>query len=187
MSTNHLTHIFPSGLILEVAEGDITAEEVDAIVNAANSQLQHGGGVAGAIARRGGPTIQAESSQWVRQHGPVQHASPAWTSAGNLPCKHVIHAVGPVWGAGDEDAKLIAAVRGSLDTAVRLRCASLALPAISTGIFGFPRARAARVILGALRAWGIEHPETTLRTVRIVLFDGLALGDFLTAAREVLA
>ena len=187
MSRIHLTHFFPSGLVLEICEGDITAEEVDAVVNAANSRLQHGGGVAGAISRRGGPSIQAESDAWVRQHGPVEHAHPAWTHAGNLPCKYVIHAVGPVWGEGDEDAKLAAAVKGSLDTGAGLGCESLALPAISTGIFGFPRARAARVILGAAQDWAVQHPETTLKRVRIVLFDAESGGDFVSAAGEVLA
>ena len=94
-------HTFPSGQVLQIARGDITAETVDAIVNAANSHLMHGAGVAGAIVRRGGPQIQVESSQWVREHGLVSHAEPAYTHAGNLPCRYVIHAVGPVWGEGE--------------------------------------------------------------------------------------
>lgn len=187
MSETRLTHVFTSGLVLELAQGDITSEEVDAIVNAANSHLQHGGGLARAIAKRGGPAIQAASDRWVQEHGPVTHESPAWTGAGKLPCRYVIHAVGPVWGEGDEDAKLAAAVQGSLETAETLGCASLALPAISTGIFGFPRARAARVILRAAWDWSLHHPETALRRLRIVLFDALILDDFLDAAAEVLA
>jgi len=187
MSETRLTHVFPSGLVLEIAQGDITSEAVDAIVNAANSDLQHGGGLAGAIAQRGGSSIQAESDRWVQEHGPVAHEAPAWTGAGNLPCRYVIHAVGPVWGEGDEDAKLAAAVQGSLERAETLGCASLALPAISTGIFGFPRARAARVILKAAGEWCLHNPETGLRRLRIVLFDALTLDDFLAAAGEVLA
>ena len=187
MSETRLTHVFPSGLVLEIAQGDITTEEVDAIVNAANSHLQHGGGLGRAIAHRGGRAIQAESARGVQERGRVTHDSPAWTGAGSLPCRYVIHAVGPVWGEGEEDAKLAAAVQGSLEKAEILGCASLALPAISTGIFGFPRARAARVILRAVRDWSLHNLETTLRRLRIVLFDALSLDDFLDAAAEVLA
>ena len=86
--------------------------------------LQHGAGVAGAILRRGGPAIQRESDAWVQRHGPVSHAAPAWTSGGNLACRIVIHAVGPVWGDGDEDAKLAEAVTGSLRLADELGLAS---------------------------------------------------------------
>ena len=106
-------------------QGDITQEQVDAIVNAANSHLQHGGGVAGVIAHKGGQVIQQESHAWVRAHGPVSHAKPAYTSAGRLPCRYIIHAVGPVWGAGDEDHKLSAAVRGSLERADELNLRSI--------------------------------------------------------------
>ena len=81
---------------LQVVRGDITAESVDAIINAANAYLQHVGGVAGAIVLRGGSEIQRESEQWVKEHGPVPHGEPAYTTAGRLPCRYVIHAVGPV-------------------------------------------------------------------------------------------
>ena len=184
MSTIHYTRAYPSGLKLEIAQGDLTTEEVDAIVNAANSHLKHGGGVAGAISRRGGPSIQTESDAWVHAYGPVTHSRPAWTRAGSLPCKYVIHAVGPVWGEGDEDARLAAAVTASLNLAEKLRCASLALPAISTGIFGFPRARASKVILGALHDWAEEHGDCGLRVVRLVLYDSDSLQEFLAAAAE---
>ncbi len=187
MSTTHLAHTLPSGLILEIAQGDLTQEAVDAIVNAANAYLQHGGGVAGAISAKGGPSIQAESTEWVRTHGPVTHFEPAWTGAGDLPCRFVIHAVGPTWGQGDEDVNLGLAVMGSLDLAERLHCLSVALPAISTGIFGFPRPRAASIILGVTRDWACEHPFAGLQRTRLVLFDQSALQDFLEAAAEVLA
>jgi O-acetyl-ADP-ribose deacetylase (regulator of RNase III) len=186
MSTLHYSHPFPSGLTLEICEGDLLREPVDAIVNAANEMLMHGGGIAGAISRAGGPEIDAQSAAWVREHGPVSHEKPAVTSAGSLPCRCVIHAVGPVWGSGDEDRKLAAAVSGSLSAAASLRLKSIALPAISTGIFGFPRQRAARGILGAVRTWAEQHPAASLKTVRLILFDGLAVQDFLAAAYEVL-
>jgi O-acetyl-ADP-ribose deacetylase (regulator of RNase III) len=159
------------GIVLQLVQGDLTQEAVDAIVNAANSHLMHGGGVAGAIAQRGGPQIQAESSAWVRQHGPVPHDRPAYTGGGNLPCRYVIHAVGPVWGDGDEDAKLSAAVRGSLRLADQLSLASIAFPAISTGIFGFPKERAARVILAAIQKYFTQTPASGLRQVRLTLYD----------------
>jgi O-acetyl-ADP-ribose deacetylase (regulator of RNase III) len=94
------------GCIFQIVQGDITKEEVDAIVNAANAHLQHGGGVAGVISRVGGPEIQQESDEWVRLHGPVNHSEPGYTGGGKLPCRYVIHALGPVWGSGDEDEKL---------------------------------------------------------------------------------
>jgi O-acetyl-ADP-ribose deacetylase (regulator of RNase III) len=161
--------ILPSGQILQLVRGDITAETTDAIVNAANAQLQHGAGVAGAILRRGGPVIARESDAWVRAHGPVSHATPAWTSGGNLACRFVIHAVGPVWGDGDEDAKLATAVSGSLRLADELGLASIAFPAISTGIFGFPKVRAASVMSVSVKEY-FKRPST-LKLVRFVLYD----------------
>jgi O-acetyl-ADP-ribose deacetylase (regulator of RNase III) len=180
---------FPGGVSLQLAQGDLTEEPVDAIVNAANAHLQHGGGVAGAISRGGGPLIQAESDAWVRQHGLVRHAKPAYTSAGALPCRYVIHAVGPVWGEGDEDAKLAAAVSGSLRLAERLGLRSIALPAISTGIYGFPKQRAARVTLGALRDYfGMPDREAaSLELARLVLFDRATVEVFLGAWDETFA
>jgi O-acetyl-ADP-ribose deacetylase (regulator of RNase III) len=169
---------------LSVIQGDLTEQNVDAIVNAANKHLAHGGGLAAAIVRRGGREIQAESDAWVRQNGMVDHAHPALTGAGRLPCRCVIHAVGPVWGEGDEDAKLDAAVRGSLHLASQQGLASLALPAISTGIFGFPKARAPRVIVQAVLDELEAHPETSLREVRLVLFDRQTLEEFVAEFRR---
>lgn len=164
-------HIFPTGQFLELAQGDITSESVDAIVNAANSVLKHGGGVAAAISRKGGPSIQLESDAWVRQNGPISHNEPAYTSGGNMPCRYVIHAVGPVWGQGDEDNKLTSAVNGSLLCANRLGLQSIALPAISTGIFGFPKKRAAVLILSAIDSYFKDNQSSSLQIVRVILFD----------------
>lgn len=164
---------------LQIVEGDITLEKVDAIVNAANSYLQHGGGVAGVISLSGGAIIQQESDRWLREHGPVNHAEPAVTSAGRLPCKFVIHAVGPVWGSGDEDSKLADAVRGALGAADRLGLASLAMPAISTGIFGFPKVRAAQIILTSIQSYLENTDASRLERVRVVLFDPSSVKAFL--------
>lgn len=160
-----------SKLTLQLVQGDITHQEVDAVVNAANEHLQHGGGVAAAIAQAGGPQIRAESKRWIKEHGPVSHANPAFTSGGKMPCQYVIHAVGPRWGSGNEDDKLERAVLGSLRLADDLDLQSVAFPAISTGIFGFPKKRAAKVILLAIESYAAEHPESGLKDVRIVLYD----------------
>ncbi len=169
---------YPSGQRLELCHGDLTEETVDAIVNAANAHLQHGAGVAGAIARKGGPTIQAESDAWVQQHGPVPHHQPAYTTAGDLPSRFVIHAVGPVWGSGDEDHKLMAAIHGSLMRAEQLGLTSIAFPPISTGIFGFPTRRAAGVFLAAIQEYFAAHPESPLQLVRLTIIDQATLQPF---------
>lgn len=169
---------WPDGRALRLVHGDITEAHVDAIVNAANSRLVHGGGVAGAIVRRGGRQIQRESDAWVRAHGPVTHAEPAVTGAGKLPCQHLIHAVGPRWGEGDEERKLAAAVRGSLAAAAEMDLRSLALPAISTGIFGFPAGRAATVIVGAIEDFLEQSPGASLQDIQLVLIDKAWLETF---------
>src|SRR5512146_1149315 len=98
MNTIILETLFASGQALQLVQGDITLEKTDAIVNAANRYLRHGGGVAGAIVQKGGAVIQQESDEWVQSHGEVVSTSPAWTSGGKLAARYVIHAVGPVWG-----------------------------------------------------------------------------------------
>jgi O-acetyl-ADP-ribose deacetylase (regulator of RNase III) len=177
--------VLSSGKRLQIVQGDITIEVVDAIVNAANRYLQHGGGVAGAIIRMGGPQIQAESDAWVAQRGPVSNEEPAYTSAGKLPCRYVIHAVGPIWGEGQEDEKLTAAVAGSLELASRLDLVSLALPAISTGIFGFPKDRAADLIIRTVYSFLEQRPQSSLEQVRLTLYDQPTLGAFLDAWQKI--
>jgi len=170
-------HAMPGGQVIRVVQGDLTEEPVDAIVNAANERLAHGGGVAGAIVRKGGPEIQRESREWVREHGPVRTGSAAITGAGSLPCRHVIHAVGPVWGSGDEDARLASAVHG-----VR----SLSLPGISSGIFGFPKRRCAQVILRTVREWLAAHRDSSLRQVNACNIDAVTAVIFGQEAETVL-
>ncbi len=185
MNTVLVDKILPTGQTIQIVQGDITLEETDAIVNAANEHLQHGGGVAWAIVRRGGEAIQQESDAWIRKHGPVTHSHPAWTSGGLLPAKYVIHAVGPVWGdthdagAGvNEDEKLSAAVHGSLQVADELKLSSISLPAISTGIFGFPKDRAAGIILSTIKNY-FAHHESGIKLARIVLFDDATIRAFI--------
>ncbi len=170
-----------NGGVLRLVHGDITAQAVDAIVNAANSHLAHGGGVAAVIARKGGRVVWEQSRRWVQEHGPVPHDRPAYTSCGNLPCRYIIHAVGPVWHGGhdDEDAKLRAAVQGALQCAEALGLTSIAFPAISTGIYGFPKGRAAEVFYRAIADYFAAHPQSPLRDVRLVLYDRPTLEAFL--------
>ena len=175
---------FTTGQSLQIVQGDITIEEVDAIVNAANEHLAHGGGVAWAISKKGGAKIQEESDAWVREHGPVSHAHPAWTSGGQLPAKYVIHAVGPVWGDGDEYNKLADAITGSLRVADELKCSSISMPAISTGIFGFPKDRAAGIIFKSIEKYFSEN-ESGLKIVRLTLFDQTTIDIFLDTWRMV--
>jgi O-acetyl-ADP-ribose deacetylase (regulator of RNase III) len=179
MNNALVEHTLTTGRTIQIVQGDITIEEVDAIVNAANEHLQHGGGVAWAVSKRGGPTIQKESDEWIRQHGLVPHSHPAWTSGGRLPAKYVIHAVGPVWGDGDEDNKLESAVTGSLRLADELKCSSIALPAISTGIFGFPKDRAAEIIFSAIENYFADNSSSGLEIVKLVLFDQSTVNAFI--------
>jgi O-acetyl-ADP-ribose deacetylase len=171
----------PTGQTIQIVQGDITTEAVDAIVNAANEQLAHGGGVAWAISRKGGSTIQKESDDWIRRHGPVSHARPAWTSGGLLPAKYVIHAVGPVWGDGDEDNKLAEAVTGALRVADELHCSSIAIPAISTGIFGFPKDRAAGIFFAVIQSYFAENSASGVKIVKLILFDQPTVDVFIQA------
>ena len=151
---------------IEVVLGDLTEQRVDAIVNAANSALAHGGGVAGAIVRRGGREIQAESDALA----PVAVGGAVVTGAGRLPCRFVIHAVGPRWGEGDEESALRRAVRSSLARAEELGLVSLALPAISTGIFGYPKREGCSVIVQEA-AERMRAAGCSLCLVRLVSID----------------
>ena len=175
---------FPTGQTIQIVQGDITSEEVDAIVNAANERLQHGGGVAWAISKKGGPAIQEESDEWVRNHGSVTHPRPGWTSGGRLPVKYIVHAVGPVWGEGEEDRKLFEAVTGSLRLADELQCSSVAMPAISTGIFGFPKDRAAEIIFSSIEIFFSDHVDSRPNLVKLVLFDQSTAVAFLKVWRS---
>jgi O-acetyl-ADP-ribose deacetylase (regulator of RNase III) len=169
---------------LEIIQGDLTLEKTDAIINAANNRLQHGGGVAGAIVRRGGSVIQQESDKWIKENGPVDHSKPAVTGAGKLESKFVIHAVGPVWGEGKEDKKLEVAVEGCLSTADKLGINSIAFPALSTGIFGFPKDRAAHIIFQTIWNYFSSHQDSQIRLVRVVLYDQNTLNSFLKVFNE---
>ena len=171
---------------MAVRHGDLTEEHVDAIVNAANQHLSHGGGVAGAIVRRGGPDIQKESDAWVRAHGPASHDRPGLTGAGRLPCRAVIHAVGPVWGSGDEATKLGLAYRSALHLAHGEKFRSVAFPSISTGIFGFPVDQAAPLAIRVAREFCETMPDSPLREIRFTLIDLPTVDAFRRALEHAL-
>jgi O-acetyl-ADP-ribose deacetylase (regulator of RNase III) len=157
---------------LELTHGDITALKVDAIVNAANKFLAHGGGVALAISRKGGLTIEEESSELVARRGPLETGEAVITSGGRLPARFVIHTVGPVWsehGPTQADKLLGKAVRSSLALADERGLKSIAFPAISTGIYGFPIDRAAPLMLRE----AVTHlgGRTALERVLFCLYD----------------
>jgi O-acetyl-ADP-ribose deacetylase (regulator of RNase III) len=158
---------------IELVQGDITDLATDAIVNAANESLQMGGGVAGAIRRRGGPAIQRECDDI----GGTPVGTAVLTTGGNLKARYVIHAVGPRWGEGDEDQKLANAVNTALKMADKKRLRSLAIPAISTGIFGFPKERAANIILQTTLSY-VRAANTTLRRIVFCLFDPASYTTF---------
>jgi len=151
--------------LLELRQGDITDADCDAIVNAANADLIMGGGVAGAIRRKGGPIIQEECNRI----GRINVGEAAITSGGNLKARHVIHAVGPRWGEGDEDRKLASATLNSLRLADRHGLKSIAFPAISSGIFGFPIDRCAKIMLS--ETMGYLQKETGIERVVFYLYD----------------
>lgn len=163
-----------TGKFLRLVQGDITGRDVDAIVNAANSHLKHGGGVAGAIVRKGGNIIQEESDKI----GHVAVGNAAITGAGRLPCKYVIHAVGPRMGEGDEDNKLRNAVINSIKLASDKGLKSISMPAISSGIFGFPKDRCAEILVGEASNYLREHQETSLEVIEFCVYDDLTMGYF---------
>jgi O-acetyl-ADP-ribose deacetylase (regulator of RNase III) len=164
---------------IELVEGDITKLDTDAIVNAANERLAHGGGVAGVIARAGGPAIQKESNRWVRENGRVETGSSAITSGGELKADYVIHAVGPVYSAmpPSKAADLLAsAVTSALQMADEHDLESIALPAISTGIYGYPMEAAAEVMLKAAMTYA--EGETGLTRIVFCLYGQSAFEAF---------
>lgn len=161
---------------IELAEGDITQQAVDAIVNAANSSLMGGGGVDGAIHRKGGPSILAECKRIRSEHYPdgLPTGEAVATTAGNLPARWVIHTVGPVYSRSEDRSHLLASCHtASLRVAGEVGARSVAFPAISTGVYGYPLDLAAPVAIEAVR-----NATTQVEEVRFVLFDRDAFAAF---------
>jgi O-acetyl-ADP-ribose deacetylase (regulator of RNase III) len=166
---------------IRLVSADLTERDVDAIVNAANSHLQHGGGVAGAIVRKGGRIIQEESDKI----GYVPVGSAAMTTGGKLKARHVIHAVGPRMGEGDEDNKLKKAINSVLSLAAEKRLKSISVPAISAGIFGFPKDRCAKILVGETASYLKSTVATTLDLIEFCIFDQEAFGFFESEMKKV--
>lgn len=164
------------GCSLQLLQGDITEQQVDAIVNAANSELAGGGGVDGAIHHAGGPDIMADTN--ARHPDGCPTGSAVQSVAGLLSAKHVFHAVGPVWkgGKSDEPAQLSSAYRKCLQLAVEHNCQSIAFPAISTGVYGYPVDLAANVALKTCIDFQKWHKQP--QEIRFVLFSEGAYGAF---------
>jgi O-acetyl-ADP-ribose deacetylase (regulator of RNase III) len=166
---------------LELVEGDITQQATDAIVNAANARLIPGGGVDGAIHRAGGPTIEAEA----RQLGGCPTGEARITTAGNLKARYVIHTVGPVYkdGVHREPELLASCYRESLKLASAKGLKTVAFPSISTGVYGYPLADAAKVALTTVKDYLTQHPE--IERVRFVLFGQPAFEAFAKVLKEL--
>jgi len=176
---------YPGGRAFEVVTRDLLEESVDAIVNAANGHLAHGGGVAAAIARAAGPVLEEDGDRIVAERGPIPVGEAVVTAAGRLPFKGVIHAVGPHQGLGREEERLVQALQAAFLRAHERGWASIAFPAVSSGIFAVPLDVCARAYVHAVRGFFAAHPDTSLRTVRLCLFDGplvqLVKAELLTA------
>ncbi len=170
---------------VDLARGDITRETVDTIVNAANSSLRGGGGVDGAIHRAGGPTILEECRKIRDARGPLPAGEAVITGAGRLPCRYVIHTVGPVWqdGRSGEPETLARCYRNSLARAAEQGLKSLAFPSISTGAYGYPVAEAAAVALGTVR--DVLQAGSPLEQVRFVLFTDSDLAVYRAALERL--
>ncbi len=160
---------------LTLVKGDITRQKVDAIVNAANSGLMGGGGVDGAIHRAGGPAIVEECRRIVSQIGRLAAGEAVITTGGNLPAKYVIHTVGPVWhGGGNGEAETLAGCyTESLKIASDKGLASIAFPAISTGVYGYPQDQAAKIAIEAVIGY-LKANSTSLKSVHFIVYDGNA-------------
>ena len=167
---------------IELHQGDVTLQQVDAIVNAANSRLAGGGGVDGSIHRRGGPEIMRETDTRYPDGCPT--GSAVISTAGKLDARYVIHAVGPVWSGGrrGEAELLSAAYRRCLELVVKHDCESIALPALSAGAYRFPMDRAARIALSTAIDFLKQHGRPKL--IRFVLFNAGAYGAFAAAMEE---
>jgi O-acetyl-ADP-ribose deacetylase len=160
-------------IIIRLIKGDITDQNVDVIVNPANSYLKHGGGVAGAIVRKGGKIIQTESDRI----GFVPVGSSVITTSGELPCQAIIHTVGPKMGEGNEDFKLIKSIHSSLSLASDNSYKSISIPAITSGIFGFPKDRCANILLDESIKF-FQNNNTTLETIEFCIIDDETLFHF---------
>ena len=168
---------FKGGQTFTVVVNDILYEPVQCIVNAANGMLAHGGGVAAAIADAAGSVLLADCREIISKHGRIPSGRAVVSKAGDLPFRGVIHAVGPKMGEGDEERKIIRALRASFDLAEERRWTSLSFPAISSGIFLVPVPLCARSYLRAVKEFFADNPGSKLYEIRLCLFMGPVLDE----------
>ncbi|XP_042192198.1 protein mono-ADP-ribosyltransferase PARP9 [Callorhinchus milii] len=180
----------PEGVTVAVVIDDLTRYKVDAVVNAANESLRHAGGLANALARTAGRQIELECNDIIKRQGKVQTGTAVVTTSGRLPCKKVIHAVGPVWknySPAENDTLLSNAIRNSLNQANINKMTSIAIPAVSSGLFGFPLKRCAEVIVRTIETFYKTIKTTdTLKDIRLVNFDDLTVTAMKNACINIL-
>jgi len=166
-------HVTPQNKKIQVRHGDITTEDTDAIVNAANGHLAHGGGVAGAVCRAGGPTIQKESDKWISTHGGVETGDVAITTAGRMIARHLIHAVGPIWRDGNHNEEMLLekCVWNSIYKAHTFNLKSISIPAISSGIFGMPKELVAEIMFRVALKFSKSYEDSSVEEIRFTNFD----------------
>ena len=164
--------------MIAALQGDLTRLPLDAVVNAANEHLAHGGGLAAAIVKAGGREIQGQSDRWVAEHGPLRPGVAAVTTAGALPARFVVHVAGPRFRPGQDNERLLRmAVGAALDAAALAGCRSVGVPALSAGIFGYPLREATRVIADECVQWARAHPDS-LDEIELVGYDALTTTQF---------
>lgn len=169
-----------------IKKGDITEETSDAIVNPANSSMQHGGGAALAISRAGGPQIQSDSNKLINKIGLLPVGKAVITYGHNLPSKFVIHTVGPIMGEGNEEKKLKKAVMSVLNLAESYNLKSISIPAISSGIFGFPKNRCAEILLETSVNF-LKTSDVDLQTIVMCNYDDETYKIFLDKEKKYLS
>ena len=177
------------GTIVNIMQGDLTDFSVDVIVNAANERLKHTGGIAGVISRKGGPEVQRESDDFIKSSGELNTGDAVLLKAvGTLPCKAIVHAVGPRWNGGHahEEAYLAKAVRNSLVEASKHNYTSIAFPAISSGIFGVPVDICARAMMQGIKDFSAMGQPLQLHSIAIMLYQDEHISSFTQAARSSL-
>ena len=168
-----------------IKQGDITEEDSDAIVNPANERLQHGGGAAAAISQKGGPIVQKQSNEIINKIGFLPTGKAVITDSGNLPCKYIIHTVGPRMGEGNEARRLKKAIWNSLTLAELYNLDSVSLPAVSSGIFGFPKDQCVKILLRTSIEFLNQH-DVTLKTIVMCNRDNLTYDLFVDEAKNYL-
>jgi putative ATPase len=175
---------FNDNQVLEIIQGDITKEETDAIVNAANGHLKHGGGVAGAIVRAGGESIQKQSDEYISENGPLNVSDVAVTGAGKMKVRYVIHVHGPKKSNENYKELLYKSFYNILSKGDELELSSISIPAVSSGIFGVPKKECARTFFKALLDYFEDNPASSMKVIRACNIDSETTRIFEEISKE---